>query len=748
MKPEKLLTGNYKKAFLAVCFLGLAVILLLLIPALKEKREYVYSLNKTVLHQKDETSVVCENIELPLGIYSVQVMYQTEADLKYVVYLTDLNKNPLQVMQNAETLGAANRMQEFHLWLFFGPQNLTLYADGAAGQEITFRELRIINTGQIWYCMMFAVFSCCVFLLAGILIVAAFRRKRISVSDFLCGALVMILTLVLSRPFLMNWLNQGGDLAYHVERIAGVAESLKNGVFPMRLEPNFPYGYGYADGIMYGSLLLYIPALLQLIGLPVMYSYNIFVILINFAEISIAFYCFTKIFKDKYIGLLCSALYSFSLYKIIVLYGRGCLGEGCSRIFMPLLLYGYYRLFTEDIKDKRYRTVWLFLLAGYTGIVQSHTLSAELALIFTVLACILCVRRVFRKETILELCKGAAATLLCNAWYLVPFLDYYFHENLLIKYTGDRTIQFEGITWDLIFVHRFDGVLVREDGTNIRAAGPGLIPMLALFVFMGLLLYLLIKGRRNGLLTFAGICAGLTVVCVLFSLKTFPWDYLQQLHSVTKNMISNLQFPTRFLNWASLFIVLPFGYCLRYAKYECNWRKLAYPAGVMAALLAVGTSSCYTIYHATYDYGKARIFDNNQFVGYLAGGEYVINGTNLGLLSSYGRPEKSDGVELSAYRKGALSAAFHCENTTEEEGYAEVPLLLYKGYHAYTDGGEELLCRYGDNNVIRVLIPPAFQGGVTVRFVSPVSWRLSEVVSLAAILAVVIWGVIGKKDFV
>ena len=179
-----------------------------------------------------------------------------------------------------------------------------------------------------------------ILLILGCIACAAWHHvHKIPASGFVVAGLIVLLTYLLSRPYLMNWILSTGDTGYHIERIDGVANSIVNGVFPMRLEANFPLGYGYADGILYGSTLLYIPAILWLIGFPVLYYYNIFIILINFATILVAFYCFGRMFQDKYIGLMCSALYAFSLYRITVLFERGCLGEGCAQIFLPLLLY-------------------------------------------------------------------------------------------------------------------------------------------------------------------------------------------------------------------------------------------------------------------------------------------------------------------------------------------------------------------------------------------------------------------------
>ncbi|MCI9142673.1 MAG: hypothetical protein HFH87_08635 [Lachnospiraceae bacterium] len=744
MKRERILTGNYRKVFTAACIVITVVIMLLLSMAMREKKEYHYSLDRTIA-SGDGQQALCESIQLPAGIYSVSVDYQTTADLTYAVSLTDDTMPPLKVMQNEQCLAAVHSSETFRLWLLGKSENLTLWVSGDSVEGIYFDQLCIKETGQFWYCMICFVLVLGILVLGCIFCAAWHRIHRISISDFAVAGGIVILTFLLSRPFLMNWLCAAGDVGYHLERIDGVARSLTNGIFPMRLEANFPYGYGYADGVLYGSTLLYIPALLWLIGFPVLYSYNLFIILINFATIVVAFWCFRRMFGDKYIGLMCGALYAFSLYRITVLYGRGCVGEGCAQIFLPLLLYGYYRLFAENTETKSYGRTWLLLVIGYSGVLQSHTLTCELALVWTVVVCLINVRRVFCRPVFAQLIKGAAVTLLCNVWYIVPFLDYYISEDLLIKNLGKQMIQHQGITLDLVFVHFFDGILTDAQGMPVRAVGPGLIPMMALFMFFVLAVIAFIRKKKSGLLAACGLCAFLSGICIIFSLRIFPWDWFQQTGPIAERIVSSFLIPTRFLNWGTLFLVPAFGYCLWYAKYESPWGKVLYALGVTAVTLAVGTSSMYFIYQITHTYSKVRIFDNNQVYGYISGGEYIIYGTDITKLS-YDGPKTSDNVELLKYEKGDLEADFTCANGSDTEtGYVEVPLFLYKGYQARTGTGEKLECVYGDNNVIRVLIPPDFQDSVFLRFVSPVYWRLSEAVSWGSWLGVILYCVLQAK---
>ena len=88
-----------------------------------------------------------------------------------------------------------------------------------------------------------------------------------------------------------------------------------------------------------------------------------------------------------------------------------------------------------------------------------------------------------------------------------------------------------------------------------------------------------------------------------------------------------------------------------------------------------------------------------------------------------------------------------CANEGGTDSYVELPMLLYKVYRAVcVETGQEMELCAGDNNVIRVMIPGGFEGNIQVDFVSPVYWRLSELVSVLAVmvLAVMWWRYQGK----
>ena len=148
--------------------------------------------------------------------------------------------------------------------------------------------------------------------------------------------------------------------------------------------------------------------------------------------------------------------------------------------------------------------------------------------------------------------------------------------------------------------------------------------------------------------------------------------------------------------------------------------------------------NCNTEFYSIYNHGAMGY-------GYISGGEYVVEGTNSAILD-FDVPNSSDNVNILTYDKEYLHMWVRCTNNSGEKGYVELPLLHYTGYRAYrTSNGEELSTEKGNNNVVKVSIPDGFDDEIEVQFVSPVHWRIRELITYAWWLLIV--GIIVKRQW-
>ncbi len=331
--------------------------------------------------------------------------------------------------------------------------------------------------------------------------------------------------------------------------------------------------------------------------------------------------------------------------------------------------------------------------------------------------------------------KSVVGAVLLSLWFLVPFLDYYLTQNVHIKNVSARTIQDRGLfPGELLYL--FVKLPTLADSTGDGMANV-LTPGCGFLLFAGLLFFFILwyggfLHTKDKHTTFVKVSAVLSAMLYLFSLQIFPWDKLQSLHPVAATLISSLQFPNRFLGWGTCLSVLVMGYCFSYLKEHFHKTGKYITLGIMVLSLI---TSVYLLDDVNKNCYRVSIYNEEAIdFGYISGAEYVIEGTDDSLLT-FENPILSDTVTMESYQNSNLHITAHCTNNSSEQGYVDMPLLLYKGYQAYdTNSGEALTLCYNSNNQMRVLLPAHFNGKVDIRFVSPFYWRMAEAVSLFFLL--------------
>lgn len=689
-----------------------------------------------------EGTIIYENIALKPGVYQLALIYSTDQDYSGMCSVREDTAHPRLFMTNGEHLYKGLSATSYYLWVFAPADNAIVTVSYSGQGTLSTGDLLIVNTGKLWGIIGVVLFGLSAFGLFGMIYVAYNRQYKVKTETKWVAFWLMAITLLASLPQLRNSMFGGADLTYHLQRIEAVKDGLLSGQFPIRIAPEWLYGYGYADPIFYCNTFLYFPAFLRMAGFTVTIAYNLFCIALNFATAWIAWYSFSKVFKDNRIGVMCSALYTLSFIRLYKLTMVGALGEGSAITFLPLIFYGMYRIFTEDTEDKAYKTAWLPVAFGYAGVVQCHVLTCEITAFVTLVVCVVCIRRVLKRPIFMALVKGAMGAVGLSLWYLVPFVDYYLTQDMHIRHVSGRTIQERGLYPVQLLLHSWSDVirdrLIEVGFTEIEPAAVGLLFILALAVFF----LLWICGRLRKGNVFAGKAPGVIIepsarqtaklsailACILLAmtLRIFPWNQIQESSALMASLVSSLQFPNRFLGWSTVFLCMVFGFCVYYFR----GRKGGYMAAILLTVISILTGPVYLLYNAFLEQGNLTLHNEESMgCGYISGAEYLVEGTNYSLLTFTG-PVTEEKVKISAYYKGPLYTKATCVNVDTKEGCIDFPLLLYKGYQAITDTGEKLTITRGDNYQVRVILPAGFEGDVEVRFVSPFYWRISELITM------------------
>ena len=554
------------------------------------------------------------------------------------------------------------------------------------------------------------------------------------------------IALAATIPILMPYLYQSYDLPFHLLRIEGIAEGLREGQFPVRIQPQWMNGYGYPVSVFYGDGILALAGILRWIGFPLQLSYKFYVFIINFLTFYIAAYCFEKIVKDEKIALTGGVLYTLAPYRLMNIYVRDAVGEFTAQTFLPLIFVGAWEILCDG--DKRKKRGWLLLAAGMTGIIQCHILSCEIVVIMLGITCLVCWKKTFTKHGLLEFGKATAATAALNLFFLIPFLDY-MREDWRVNSQGyGGPIQTAGAFGSQLLAVFPNGNLgnfsvvegLTEGRERTFAVGTVLIFALVLFLANWK------KHEKDDALDRLGrYCCISGIVLLFMSTMWFPWNTLYEMSDILALLTSRLQFPWRVLGAGTL--VLTVLACIMLKRWMLwNGKQAFVPGIVMLGLTAIAAGYFYESLSAEKTY--AYVADVESLGTFeLGNAEYLPIGLNEDPENfPEGKIWADSDVIVTTHEKSGTHYLLNCANTSSQERAVELPMTYYRGYVARdAQTGGDILVGSGENCRIRLTLAGNYSGTVRVWFQEPLVWRISEVISLISVICFIVWLFRGKR---
>ena len=608
--------------------------------------------------------------------------------------------------------------------------------------SISVRETNIWKNVTLFCAIVFLLVLC----IAGCCI--KWKPALFSGQNRFVAVTMLLLVIFTTMPLLSHYLPKGHDLNFHLYRIEAIKEALEAGQIPVRMPFSWNNGYGYAVSIFYGELLLYIPALLRIIGVSVQNAYKIFVLGINLITCLTAYYCFQKILKDSRAALLGCAGYMLAPYRLSCLFLRASVGEYTAMAFLPLVFYGLYRIFSEETEWKKEKRVWLPAVVGYSGIIQSHVISCVMVGIFTGLVCLVMIRKILQPRRFLELVKIGVITILLNCWYLVSFLDY-----MRLGYTAQDPSTLGRFHANGTFLSQLLTIFPAGSGSSRTVVdGLGLSPEMSYALGGGILatmvfyLYYRMKYSEKGsrIQKMGDFCLLFGVFTLFMTTIWFPWDFIQQMNRLTTMITQNIQFPWRFLGIASLFLAAAAS-CLCALMKKREQKMEMYGTSLLIISLSV-ISAGYFMSDYVQEADQGFYMDETSVSSYdTMQGEFLPAGTDRAMFANTSLIPGAE-LEVLDYTKENGVITVKCRNNSGQENCADVSFLYYRGYQAVDQNtGEKLGVVCSDENRVRVMIPAGYEGTFRVQFVSPWYWRVSEVVSVLSLIGIAVMVCLRKK---
>lgn len=566
--------------------------------------------------------------------------------------------------------------------------------------------------------------------------VKKFVKNKISMNK-ICIICYILIIFAASLPIMNGYLYRGHDIYFHLMRIEGLAQGLRNGTFPVRIQPLWYEDFGYAVSVFYGDLFLYIGAGLRLLGLSLQNAYKGYLFICNVVTVILSGYSFSRIFDSKWIGVFGSALYSLSVYHLVNLYTRGALGEYTGMIFWPLLIYACTLLLNKESENEKIKKGTWLLGISMACMLQSHLLTAQLACIMLSILMLCMIKRVLNKKVILAGCKAVFMVLGLSAWFLVPFLDYMLTQSFKVNSTinTEVSVQRQGVSLRQL-LNLFDNAIGESLDLSAGisgdfAQGVGFVFFLAAPIALAVGVFFWKKEKKYSMLAVFSFLFGMGAM--LTSTYYFPWDAVAGICKLFAYFVTNIQFPWRMT-------------AIGVSALTCLWcwivwkiQKSGYlRLSVGMAIMAIGllTASMGYFFCDLSQRGNrievASLADMDSSVQ--SGEEYLPLGTDVNCLEVE-KLNKNDKITIEKLEKNGTDMRIICTNNLETKQLLELPLLYYRGYEAVADN-TKLLIFAGENNVATVILPQGTHE-ITVSFKEPWYWRAAEFISFLYIVVII-----------
>ncbi|MCR5773605.1 MAG: hypothetical protein K6G42_00840 [Lachnospiraceae bacterium] len=675
------------------------------------------------------------HVFLPQGSYTMTILYDCGESQTITLYGTDeygeakkdpfmeANTFPLYSYKNdiSYDFATSGPIEDFEIKIGYnGQKNLNIRKITVVGNLNPLKRMLVI----------------CLFLFT-LINLFVFKYETIHERRMEIAALIFIIVLA-SVPIMLPGIHKGHDMSYHLNRIDGIIEELRLRNIPVRIHSVWLKGMGYPVSIFRGDVLLYIAVFLRMAGFTVMEAYKAFIVSVNILTTLISYSAFILIFKDKRVAMLTTLAYVTATYRFIDIYTRAAVDEYMAMTFLPLVLASVCLIYSDESPDESPGTgrkpdikKSTLLAVSMTGIIVSHTLSIEMVTALLIVFAIINIKKTIRPRVLFTVLFAVLETLLLTLSFIVPFVDYYLNVPMEVTNgfgSGILKIQDHGINLMQIFAF-FQNPFGQTEGLfgSQKRFTPGALLIIGLMVAIALMIY----GIKDKALKSAVIWSS---VILLLTTNAFPWDYLSY-HSQLANTLSAMEFPWRLLSPACAVLTALLGFLLLRLKELCPRYMREIELSVVA-LAILGSSVFYSQYMDNLN--NVIYYDSPELVKHVNKGlddflRVSENNEVMSFVSSEGALYNVSGNIVS--RKGN-TIVFQC-STGDKPGSVTAPLYNYKGYRAYDDSGTSF--DIYDDKYCRVCfdLPAHYSGRITIDFVEPWYWRVSEIISLIAWIALI-----------
>ena len=337
------------------------------------------------------------------------------------------------------------------------------------------------------------------------------------------------------------------DGSFHFSRVEEIYQNLKAGELFTFIATHTFHNSGVGSFLFYPTIFLYPWAFLRFFLDPIA-SFYVWYGLFMFLTLSIAYYSMYGFSRSRLRAVMFALFYTIASYHIYLGVRNYVLGEFIAYTFIPLALYGYYEVIWGNAKK------WPLLGIGVTLLLYSHLISVVITvmLMFVLLIFKLIVDIRFPKVRWMALFKSASLALLLSAWVIYPFFTDFMHTKLGTPGFG------------FAFLYSMQDLWVASLENHATNRGIGIVFLVA--IISG---WYFVKDKKQEFWIYI-----LGSTFLVLSTSLFPYTELARIDSLF--FLGMIQFPYRFLTYASLFMAVTLSLILEriFKKFKANRRIL------------------------------------------------------------------------------------------------------------------------------------------------------------------------------
>ncbi|CAH0417554.1 hypothetical protein WFA24289_01896 [Periweissella fabaria] len=354
--------------------------------------------------------------------------------------------------------------------------------------------------------------------------------KRIK-SDWYVNVFFMVITILFTMIFAKSGkIVMGDDALWHLNRLSEFINAVHNHNNIINLYSfNSFANVGSAVQNFYPNMLLFPFAVFYYFNHSLVWSFYLGVILFTYLTLVIAYYCYKNFSKRHTGALFFAVLYTFANYRLSNIFIRFAVGEWLAMTFIPLVILGLYKIFIAREKNGSY-----ILATGIGLILYSHVLSGMIAIALVGISWLLSLifDHTHWRQVTLAVVKGGILSLLVSLPLFIQLVR-------LRSYITTPVIP--QLSKGAIQVTQ----LLNFGAHNYINLDTGLISFVIIIGFI----FFIKRASKVYLGSYI-----LMLLSIFLTTNLFPWHLLQHTPVVI------LQFPSRLLMYAALFIAITGAY--------------------------------------------------------------------------------------------------------------------------------------------------------------------------------------------